>query len=121
MKLLGYAALAAAGIATMFFVHVLMPSSATVALLIGAWLLLPYALLAAALRWLANDARSLRTYTTLALATATGGVLFLTYVIYLNPDPQGAIAVFFTPVYQLVGVGVLFPVCAWLFAKPRAS
>ncbi|HUQ74678.1 MAG TPA: hypothetical protein VM183_08135 [Burkholderiales bacterium] len=121
MRLLGYAAVAIAAVATLFFVHALMPSTAAAGILIGAWLLLPYVLLAAALRWLARNPRSLRIYTTLAIAVAAGGIVFLTYVIYLSRDPQGAIAVFFTPIYQLASVAVLFPLCGWLFPKTRAS
>jgi hypothetical protein len=35
------------------------------------------------------------------LVTA-GGLLFLTEIIFINPDPQGGIAVLFTPIYQAV-------------------
>jgi len=56
-----------------------------------------------------------------AIATVTvGGLLFLTYVIFLNPDPQGGIAVLFTPVYQAIGICVLVPACCWLIGKMSA-
>jgi hypothetical protein len=115
LKLFSYVVLAAAALATLIFVRALMPATASAATLLGAWLLLPYVLLALAIRFLAKA--STRTYSTIAIATAIGGIGFLTYVIYLRPDPQGAIAVIFTPLYQLVGMIVLFPICGWLFAK----
>jgi len=47
-------------------------------------------------------------------AVAGGGLLFLSYVIYIRPDPQGGIAVLLTPVYQAIGIGLLVPISRWL-------
>lgn len=121
MRALGYAALAAAALVSLVFVNALMPSTPSVAVLIGSWLLLPYVLLALALRFMAKTPAALRMYTAMTVATTLGGLLFLTYVIYLRPDPQGGIAVMFTPLYQLAGIVALFPICEWLFGKRRAS
>jgi hypothetical protein len=117
MAALAYAVLAIAVLATLFFVSALMPSSATAALVIGAWLIAPYAFLALGLRLLARDPRSVRTYAMTAIAVAIGGVGFLTWLIYVQPDAQGAIAVMFTPLYQTVGIALLLPLCRWMFGR----
>ena len=87
------------------------------ALVLSAWLLAPYALLALGLRRLARDARAVRAKATTAVAAAIGGVAFLAWVIYVQPDPQGAIAVMFTPIYQMLGVALAYPLCAWFFDR----
>jgi hypothetical protein len=110
VKAAGYGVLAVAALLSLVFVRALMPSTLLAAVVIGAWLLLPYLLLGAALRFLAKDARSMRAYLTTAVAAAVGGVAFLTYIIFLQSDPQGAIAVLFTPVYQMAGALVLWAV-----------
>jgi hypothetical protein len=43
-----------------------------------------------------------------------GGILFLVYVIFLNPDPQGGIALIFTPIYQGFAMAILIPIAQWL-------
>jgi hypothetical protein len=48
---------------------------------------------------------------------AVAGLLFLTDVILIHPDPQGGIAVFFTPIYQVLALIVLLPVCKQLAEK----
>jgi hypothetical protein len=117
MAAFAYAVLALAMLATLFFVNALMPSGAGAALVISAWLLAPYALLALALRFFARDAGSLRTYAATAIATAIGGVAFLAWVIYVRPDAQGAIAVMFTPLYQMAASALLVPLCRWIFGR----
>jgi len=109
---LAYLILTLGALATLYFVKVLMPASLTAAVTIGAWLLLPYVLLALALAFLARK----RTYATTAIATAAGGVGFLVYVIFVSPDAQGGIAVMFTPLYQLVGAAVLFAIAERVFS-----
>jgi hypothetical protein len=120
VKRLGYGLLAVAAVITLLFVKVLMPTTVMAAVVIGGWLLLPYGLLGLALGFTKAPA-PLRSWTMTAAATALGGLFFLTYVIYLRPDPQGGIAVIFTPIYQVVAIAALFPLLAWLFGKPRAS
>lgn len=103
---LAYACLALGALATLYFLKLLAPTSAAAAVVMGAWLVLPYLLLALALAFLARK----RTYIGIAIATTLGGVGFLVYVIFVRPDAQGAIAVMFTPLYQLVGAVVLLAV-----------
>ena len=99
-----YAVLALASAATLAMVFALKPSTAAVGIALAAWLLLPYALLALAVRYVG---RSEKVYATLAVVVPVGAVAFLAYLIYVRPDAQGAIAVLFTPIYELVALGVL--------------
>jgi len=54
-----------------------------------------------------------------AVLLSAGGTGFIAWLIYVQPDAQGAIAVMFTPVYQLLAVALLLPICTWLFARRR--
>ena len=93
-----YAVLALACAVTLAMVVALKPATALAGLAL-AWLLLPYLLLAA------------------AVVIPLGALAFLAYVIYLAPDAQGAIAVLFTPFYQLVAAALLLAICDRLFAS----
>ena len=112
-----YAVLALACAVTLAMVVALKPASVVAGVALGAWLLLPYLLLAAALRFLARTPKALRTYTTMAVLVALGGLAFLVYVIYLQPDAQGAIAIMFTPLYQMVAAVPLLALCDRLFSS----
>src|SRR5918993_719366 len=96
-KRAAYAVLALASAATLALLMALKPSTTGAALALGLWLLLPYVLLALALRFLARSPKMLRTYTMMAVVIPLGALAFLAYVIYVAPDAQGAIAVMFTP------------------------
>ena len=48
---------------------------------------------------------------------AAAGLLFLSDEILWHPDPQGGIAVFFTPIYQVLALIVLLPVCKQIAEK----
>lgn len=113
LKRVAYAVLAASAVASLVFVHALQPTSAGAAVFFAVWLLLPYGLLALMLV-MTREMASARAAAVAAIAVAAAGVLFVVYVVYLNPDPQGGIAVFLTPVYQAIGVAVLLPLCRWL-------
>ena len=80
------------------------------------WLLLPYVILAVMLAFstrVANDVANLA----VTLLVVVGGLLFLVFVIFIRPDPQGGIAVFFTPVYQGAAMVVLIPLSRWIFGR----
>ena len=117
MKAISYAVLAVAASVSLVFVRVLKPDGFGATAFIAAWLVLPYAVLALALAFFAEERTSAIAYVVVAVVVAGGGLLFLTYVIFLNPDPQGAIAVFFTPLYQAIGIGILMPTCRWLAGR----
>ncbi|HZO02480.1 MAG TPA: hypothetical protein VFB93_14895 [Burkholderiales bacterium] len=120
MKGLGYAILAVAALVSLVFVNALKPNSLGAAVFIAGWLVLPYAALAAGLMFLAKERASAMTCLVVITIVTAGGLLFLTYVIFLHPDPQGGIAVLLTPVYQAIGIGVLVPTCRWLIGKASA-
>ena len=115
-KRVAYGVLAFASAVTLALVVALQPASLAAGLAIGGWLLLPYALLALALRFLARSPKMLRTYVTMAILLPLGALLWLVYVIWLRPDAQGAIAVMFTPLYQLVAAVALLAICDWAFS-----
>ena len=117
MKALSYAILAVAALVSLAFVAVLKPNSLGAAAFIAVWLLLPHAALALGLTLFAKERASAIAYVVVVAMVTVGGLLFLTYVIFLHPDPQGGIAVLFTPVYQAVGIGILVPTCRWLIGK----
>lgn len=113
-KALGYAILAIAASASLAFVNVLNPNSLGAAAFIATWLLLPYVVLALGLVFFARERASAIGWVVVIAAVAGGGLLFLGYVIYIRPDPQGGIAVLLTPVYQAIGIGLLVPISRWL-------
>lgn len=113
---LAYVLLIVAAIVSLFFVYILKPTSAEATALFGIWLLLPYIILAAILAFstrVAIDVANL----VVTLLVVVGGLLFLVVVIFIQPDPQGGIAVFFTPIYQGVAMVVLIPLSRWIFGK----
>jgi hypothetical protein len=117
IKALGYAILTVAAVVSLAFVNVLKPNGLGAAASIALWLVLPYAALALGLAFFANERASAIAYVAVIALVTAGGGLFLTYVIFLRPDPQGGIAVLFTPVYQAVGMAILVPACRWLMGK----
>ena len=116
---LAYVLLIVAAIVSLFFVYLLKPTSAEATALFGIWLLLPYLILAVILAFstrVAIDVANL----VVTLFVVVGGLLFLVVVIFIRPDPQGGIAVFFTPIYQGVAMVVLIPLSRWIFGKRSA-
>ncbi len=117
MKAIGYLVLTGAALASLVFVQVLRPSSHWATVFISGWLLLPYVALALVLIVGARERTSVIAIVVVAIVVAGAGLLFLTDIIYLHPDPQGGIAVLFTPIYQGIGIGVLLPSSQWLLGK----
>ena len=113
---LAYVLLIVAAIVSLLFVYLLKPTSAEATALFSIWLLLPYIILAVILAFstrVAIDVANL----VVTLFVVVGGLLFLVVVIFIRPDPQGGIAVFFTPMYQGVAMVVLIPLSRWIFGK----
>jgi len=113
---LAYTLLIVAAIVSLLFVYLLKPASAEVTALLGIWLLLPYMILAVILAF-SNRAAIDVANLVVTLFVAVGGLLFLAAVIFVRPDPQGGIAVFFMPIYQGVAMLVLIPLSRWIFGK----
>ena len=120
MKAIGYAILAIAASTSLVFVNVLKPNSLGATAFIAAWLLFPYAALALGLKFFAKERALAIVYVVVTAVVAGSGLAFLSYVIFLNPDPQGGIAVLLAPVYQTLGIAVLMPTCRWLIGKAGA-
>jgi hypothetical protein len=107
VKRVGYALCVAAALCSLGIAWALRPVSLASALLLAAWLLVPYALLALVVRF--GPARASLASTVLIIC---GGFAFLVDVVFVRPDPQGAIAVMATPLYQLLAAGIVVPVMA---------
>jgi hypothetical protein len=119
-KTVGRVALLVAALASLFIVRALQPSSIGVAMGIAVWLLLPYAALAGLFEARSTTATATADVVT-TLVVAGGGLLFLILVVFVKPDPQGAIAVLFTPVYQGIATAMLLPVTRRLLVRPKVS
>jgi hypothetical protein len=108
--------LVAAAVVNLTFVRTLQPTTIAGSIVLACWLLLPYAVLAYIVARPAD--RTARIGNILATTlVAGGGVLFLTLVIFVRPDPQGGIAVLFTPVYQCAAMVIVVPLSRWIAAK----
>ena len=117
MKFVGYLVLLAAALASLAFVQTLKPTSFGASVFFSAWLVLPYLGLTLMLIFSSPERKLIIPDIVVAIVMAAGGMLFLTDVIFLHPDPQGGIAVLFTPIYQAIGIGVLLPASRWLAGR----
>ena len=115
-----YLLLVIAAVVTVVFVISLKPTSTEAAVFFSAWLLLPYFILAILVSTRASLGIEVASLIVTALITS-GGLLFLTIVIFVRPDPQGAIAVLFTPLYQGIAMAVLFPLSRWISGNDRSG
>jgi hypothetical protein len=106
---------------TLLFVRALKPINGGAFVSAAVWLVLPYAVMGAALTLLRRTmAASLHWYVVAVLVSA-GGILFLADVIFWHPDAQGAIAVLMTPILQGGALVLVLPVVWWLSRKARAE
>ena len=114
--LAGQLSLVVAAIVSLFVVWSLRAESTRFAVLLGIWLLVPYAVLAVVLKTRASRATENANVATTMLVVA-GGLLFLIVVVFVDSDPQGGIAVLFTPVYQGIAIVVLLLLTRRLFGR----
>lgn len=117
MKALGFTVLAGAAVASLVFVRILEPTTLAMTAFLSGWLLLPYAVLALILALSAKERPAAIASVVVTLLVVGGGLLLLTAVIFVYPDPQGGIAVLFTPIYQALAIAVLLPLARWLVKK----
>ena len=105
-------------LASFFVVWWLRPDATMVAVLLGVWLILPYTVLGLVIEGRLSSttmvADSIAT-----IAVAAGGLLFLVLVVFVNPDPQGGIAVMLTPISQALACVVLMPLARQLVRQRR--
>jgi hypothetical protein len=113
---LAYVLLIVAAMVSLYFVYLLKPTSALAIALFSIWLILPYIILAVTLAFSTRGAIDVANLVVTSLVVA-GGLLFLVLVIFIRPDAQGAIAVFFTPMYQGIAMVVLIPLSRWIIGK----
>jgi hypothetical protein len=111
-----YAILIMASVASLILVRSLGPTSFSSAALLSMWLLLPYVVLAVILAT-ATSATSVAPNLAVTSAVVVGGLCFLTYTVFVRPDPQGGIAVFFAPIYQGTAIALLVPLSRLFFGK----
>ena len=117
----GHLSLVVAALVSFFIVWSLKPASVWAGVLLAIWLLLPYATLAAVLETRAREPIEIANIVT-TLLVVVGGLLFLIVVVFVDPDPQGGIAVLFTPLYQGIAIAILLPLTRWLVGRiSRAS
>ncbi len=118
MKAKGLIVLAVASIFSLLFVMIPKPSSLGAAVFLCAWLLFPYVALSLDLMfWSRKPSEAIAIFYVAAVVSG-GGLLFLT-LLFLNPDPQGGIAVIFTPIYQVIGIVIVYPLSKWYFARHK--
>jgi hypothetical protein len=120
IMVVGRLSLLLAALVSLFIVWSLQPRGTGVAALLGLWLLLPYAVLAVLLENRSSVTTKPADVATMLLVVA-GGLLFLIVVIFVDPDPQGGIAVLFTPVYQGIAIVALLPITRWLLRRKAGA
>lgn len=106
--------IAIAACATVWFVTVLKPNSVGAFVFFAVWLVLPYAVMTAALIFFSRRGRAALQCASLAILLSIAGILFLADVIVWHPDAQGALAVLMAPVLQLGAFVILLPVINWV-------
>ncbi len=112
--------IAIAACTTVLFVITLKPTSTGAFVFFTVWLILPYAIMSAALTLLQRRGTASFHWYLVAVIVSIGGILFLADVIFWQPDAQGAIAVLLTPVLQASALALLLPVAWWLSRNARA-
>jgi hypothetical protein len=120
IMVVGRLSLLLAALVSLLIVWSLQPRGTGVAALLGLWLLLPYAVLAVVLENRSSVTTKPADVATTLLVVA-GGLLFLIVVIFVDPDPQGGIAVLFTPVYQGIAIVALLPITRWLLRRKAGA
>jgi hypothetical protein len=114
MKPITFLLIIIATCATVFFVKALKTTSVGAFVFFSVWLILPYATMSAALIFLQHKGKETLHWYVVATIISTGGILFLTDVIFWHPDAEGGIAVLMTPILQVVALVLLLPVVLWV-------
>jgi hypothetical protein len=112
--------LVVAALASLYVVWSLRPATATAGLLLSVWLILPYAALAFLIEGRPSPATTVAD-SIASIVLAIGGPLFLGFVVFANPDPQSAIAVMLTPIYQSIAIAVLVPIMRQLLRQREST
>jgi hypothetical protein len=107
---LAYLVVFVAACASVYFVGVLKPTSPGAYAFFAAWLLLPYVVMCAAFIEARRKSIPNLHWHIVSVLVSVGGILFLMDTIFWHPDPQGAISVLLTPIFQGVGSFLLLAV-----------
>lgn len=109
----GFVAITAAAGSTVWFVGAMKPTSTAAFAIFAAWLVSPYAAMAAALLFLERKGGAPVHWYVVAIIVCIGGVLFLADLIFAHSDAQGALAALTAPLLQGVALAVLLPLSGW--------
>jgi hypothetical protein len=104
----------AAACTTLLFVRAIQPTSTGAFVFFAAWLLLPHAIMGAALAFSRNKGTASYHWHVVAVMVSTGGIVFLADAIFWHPDAQGALLVLMTPILQAGALAILLPVAWWM-------
>jgi hypothetical protein len=105
---------------TALFVSSLRPTTATAFAVFALWLITPHLAMSAGILLLQQKGTALISWCVAAIIVSIGGIVFLTDVIFLQPDAQGAIAVLVAPLFQGVAFAVMLPLISWVRSTVRA-
>jgi hypothetical protein len=105
---------------TALFVSSLRPTTAAAFAVFTLWLITPHLAMSAGILLLQQKGTALISWCVVAIIVSIGGVVFLTDVIFLQPDAQGAIAVLVAPLFQGVAFAVMLPLISWVRSTVRA-
>ena len=111
--------IALAACITVVFVKALKPANSGAFMFFAIWLILPYALMSAALILVRRKETTSGHRQVVAVMVSIGGILFMADAIFWHPDAQGAIAVLMIPVLQVGAAALLLPVVSWLLRNAR--
>ena len=90
---------------TLWLLVTLSPTSIGGWLLFGGWLLSPYFFVYRSINSKNNSAAFSRLFIMTTLVSLIG-ITWLVYIIFISPDPQGAIAILFVPPFQILAYAI---------------
>ena len=108
IKTFTYLTISVSCVVTLWFMLQFKPTSISAFVLFAVWLIAPYIILGVMLLRVGTISDSI-VYFLVTFIVAIGGLLFLTNIIFIDPNAQGGIAVLFTPIYQAIAIAVLIP------------
>jgi hypothetical protein len=111
--------IAVAAGSTVLFVSALKPTSTGTFVGFAAWLISPYAVMSAVLIFFQRKGAVSFHWHVAAAIVSIVGILFLSNVIFWQPDAQGAIAVLMTPILQGGALALILPAAWWISRKAR--
>jgi hypothetical protein len=121
IKPLTFLLMAGAACFSVWTVSISKPTSAGAFMFFAAWLVAPYALMAAALIVLSPKSGSPFQWFAVAALVSVAGMLMLADVMFWHKDAQGAIAILLVPLFQGIAYVVLLPLALWVSRNARSQ